>query len=292
MGIQLLEGRLWDESRWRAQPLQGPEYAVISEGMARRAWPGESALGKIYYPRPVDPDLVRQSLDAWRRLQPGDPLPEGQGPREVIGVVADASIALGQEPTPTAYVADAIAGCCFHANLFIRTAADPVGLSPMLRRQIDAIDPSELQVSRIRTMEQFFAEASADSRFRALLVVFFAVIATGITCLGLFGVLAYAVAQRTRELGIRMALGAARSDIAGLVLRQGARMTGLGVVLGLVLVFWLTRYISSLLFGVVPLDPTTLVGVAALIFTLALVASYLPARRAMSVDPIESLREG
>ena len=125
-----------------------------------------------------------------------------------------------------------------------------------------------------------------------MLVVFFAVVATGITCLGLFGVLAYAVAQRTRELGIRMALGAARSDIAGLVLRQGVRMTGLGVVVGLALVFWLTRYISSLLFGVVPLDPTTLVGVGVLIFALALVASYLPARRAMSVDPIESLREG
>ena len=109
-------------------------------------------------------------------------------------------------------------------------------------------------------MEQFFAERSADSRFRALLVVFFAVMATGITCLGLFGVLAYVVALRTRELGIRMTLGAARSDIAGLVLGQGARMTGLGVVVGLGLVFWLTRYISSLLFGVVPLDPTTLVG--------------------------------
>ncbi len=139
-------------------------------------------------------------------------------------------------------------------------------------------------------MEQFFAEGSADSRFRALLVIFFAVMATGITCLGLFGVLAYAVAQRTRELGIRMALGAARSDIAGLVLGQGARMTGLGVVLGLGLVFWLTRYISSLLFGVVPTEPATLIGVAALIFVLAMVATYLPARRAMRVDPIMALR--
>ena len=264
----------------------GLNQVVISEGTARTFWPGESAVGKIYVAGDVDPDFLTQSLDAWRRRQPGDPLPRGRRPSEVIGVVADASLVLGQEPTPAGYVADD----GFGPNFFIRTAVDPAGFAAVLRREIDAIDPNEIQVSRIRTMEQFFAEGSADSRFRALLVVFFAVMATVITCLGLFGVLAYAVAQRTRELGIRMALGAARSDIAGLVLRQGARMTGWGVVLGLVLVFWLTRYISSLLFGVVPLDPMTLAGVAALIFGLALLAAYLPARRAMGVDPIVALR--
>jgi hypothetical protein len=290
MGIPLLEGRLWDEGFW-TDPVEqwGPQKVVISEGMARKAWPGESAVGKFYLTLRQDPDVVSQSIDVWRRLQPGDPWPEDPQPREVIGVVADASMALGQQGTPSIYVPF----FPLSSNLFIRTAAvDPAGSLAVLRREIDAIDPNEFQVERIVTMEQFFAEGSEDSRFRAMLVVFFAVVATGITCLGLFGVLAYVVALRTRELGIRMTLGAARSDIAGLVLRQGVRMTGLGVVLGLVLVFFSTRYISSLLFGVAPLDLTTLVGVAALIFALALVASYLPARRAMSVDPIESLREG
>ena len=123
-----------------------------------------------------------------------------------------------------------------------------VGLMAVLRREINAIDPSELQVASIETVKQIFARDSADSRFRALLVMFFGAVAMGITCLGLFGVLTHAVAQRTRELGIRVALGAGRSQIIGLVLSQGARMVGLGVALGLVLVFWVTRYISSLLF--------------------------------------------
>ena len=153
-----------------------------------------------------------------------------------------------------------------------------------------AVDPNEIEVTQIRTIDQMIAEQSADSRFRAMLVVLFAVLATGISCLGLFGVLAYAVAQSTRELGIRMALGAGNSRIARLVLGQGARMVGLGLGLGLVLVFWVTRYVSSLLYGVTPMDPMTLLGVAALIFVLALLATYLPARRAMSVDPIEALR--
>lgn len=115
--------------------------------------------------------------------------------------------------------------------------------------------------------------------------------ATGLTCLGLFGVLSYAVTQRTRELGIRMALGADRTEIARLVIGQAAGMAGLGIAVGFVLVFWVTRYVSSLLFGVVPMDLKTLVGVAALIFGLALVAGYLPARRAMRVDPIDALRQ-
>ena len=177
-------------------------------------------------------------------------------------------------------------------NLFVRTSVDPAGLAQVLRHEIEAADPNEIKVLQIRTMEQIVAERSADSRFRALLVVLFAILATGITCLGLFGVLTYAVAQRTRELGIRMALGAGNSHIAGLVLSQGARMVGLGVALGFVLVYSVTRYISSLLFGIVPLDPMTLVGVAALVFALALLAAYLPARRAMRTDPIEALRQG
>ena len=200
--------------------------------------------------------------------------------------MADVRNTLEREAIPTVYRGPNPDG----TNLFVRTSVDPAGLAQVLRHEIEAVDPNEIEVLQIRTMEQIVAERSADSRFRALLVVLFAALATGITCLGLFGVLTYAVEQRTRELGIRMALGAGNSHIAGLVLSQGARMVGLGVALGFVLVYSVTRYISSLLFGIVPLDPMTLVGVAALVFTLALLAAYLPARRAMRVDPIEALR--
>ncbi len=224
-------------------------------------------------------------------------------PLEVIGVVRDVKNTLGGEPMPPYYTLNQNG-----THLFVRTSVEPAGLMDVLRREIEAadpseieaadpseieaVDPSEIEVTQIRTVEQVVVELGADSRFRALLVALFAVMATGITCLGLFGVLTYAVAQRTRELGIRMTLGAARSDIAGLVLSQGARLAGLGVVVGLVLVFWVTRYLWCLLLGAVPMDPTTLVGVTVLIFSLALVAAYLPARRAMGVDPIMALRHG
>ena len=188
-----------------------------------------------------------------------------------------------------------------HRRLVIRDAADRLVISNAiqprsmrkigsLRREIEAVDPNEIEVMQIRTIETIVAARGANSRFRASMIMLFAVMATALTCLGLFGVLTYAVTQRTRELGIRMALGARRAEIASLVLGQGARMAGLGIGLGVVLVFWTTRYISSLLYGVVPMDPTTLVGMALLIFALALVAGYLPARRAMGVDPIEALR--
>ncbi len=287
LGIELVAGRTWDERWWKTQWVRRTFFeVVISEGMARTFWPDENPVGNIFYHGSYDPDVANQTLGAWRRWEPGDERPDGPKPLEVIGVVRDVRNTLEREPIPTFYY-----GPWGQAdNFFVRTSVDPAGLAAVLRREIEAVDPGNIEVWQIRTIEQMVAERSADSRFRALLVVLFAVVATGITCLGLFGVLTYAVAQRTRELGIRVALGAGNSHIAGLVLSQGARMAGLGVALGLVLVFWVTRYISSLLFGVVPLDPMTLVGVAALIFALALLAAYLPARRAMRVDPITALR--
>jgi len=286
MGIRLLEGRTWERDLFANEATylrMGP--VVINEAMAKAVWPGESALGKLFFPEWVDPDGASELLDAWRRATE-DQKPDGWAPWQVIGVVADTRSTLEREPRPLWYTAHPGGNV-----LLVRTSLDPASLGQVLRHEIEAVDPNEIEVLEIRTMEQIVAERSADSRFRALLVVFFAVMATGITVLGLFGVLTYAVAQRTHELGIRMALGAGNSQIAGLVLSQGARMVGLGVALGFALVVWLTRYISSLLFGVAPLDPMTLAGVAALIFALALVATYLPARRAMGVDPIAAMRQ-
>jgi len=253
--------------------------------MARTFWPGGSPLGKIFYWGIQDPDVVAQTLGVVQRSEQWDQRYPPPYRIEVIGVVADVRNTLGSEPMPVYYMLFP-----YGTNLFVRTSMDPAGLMEVLRHEIEAVAPNEIKVLQIRTVEQIIAERSADSRFRAQLVVFFAILATGVTCLGLFGVLTYAVTQRMRELGIRRALGAGNPQIAGLVLGQGARMAGLGVLLGFVVVFWVTRYLSSLLFGIVPLDPMTLLGVAALILALALLATYLPARRAMRVDPLVALR--
>jgi len=300
LGIQFIEGRTFGGGEWvasvtlktrrRRNPLDHSwqlvhKPVVISEGMARTFWPGDSPLGKIFYWGIQDQAAVAQTLGVAKWNTQYDQRYPVPVPLEVIGVVRDVRNTLGTEPIPAFYRLNP-----HGTNLFVRTSMDPAGLMAVLRREIEAVDPNEIEVTEIRTVEQIVAERSEDSRFRALMVVFFAVLATGITCLGLFGVLTYAVTQRMRELGIRMALGAGRSKIAKLVVGQGAGMAGFGILLGLGLVFGATRFISSLLYGVTPLDPMTLAGVAALIFGLALFAAYLPARRAMSVDPIEALR--
>jgi len=274
LGIQLLEGNTFEADLDKPRNETTMEV-VINEAMAKAFWPGESALGKVFHHGIHDQDALGK---------PGGGFGSDWS-NTVIGVVADVRNTLRGEPMPAWYWQNS-----YGTDLFVRTSVDPAGLTAVLRREIEAVDPNEIEVLQIRTTEQIVAERSADSRFRAQLVVFFAVLATGITCLGLFGVLTYAVTQRMRELGIRRALGAGNSQIAGLVLSQGARMAGLGVALGLVVVFWVTRYLSSLLFGIVPLDPMTLGGVAAVILALALLATYLPARRAMRVDPLEALR--
>jgi len=140
-------------------------------------------------------------------------------------------------------------------------------------------------------MDIVYSEATSESRFRALLAGIFAALAALLTALGLFGVLAYAVSQRTHEIGVRMSIGAGRQDISVLVLRQGLRLTAAGMAIGLAAALFSTRYVSSLLFEVTPNDPTTLAAVCALIGLLALVACYLPARRATRVDPMRVLRQ-
>jgi putative ABC transport system permease protein len=158
-----------------------------------------------------------------------------------------------------------------------------------VRREIHALDP-ELPVADVMTIDQRMWSATSQPRFRTSLVTFFAVVALILACLGIYGVISYSVTQRTHEIGIRMALGAQRRDVLNLVIKQGLALAIVGVAVGLFASYLLTRLLATLLFGVKPTDPATFACSALLLGATALLASYLPARRAAKVDPMVALR--
>jgi putative ABC transport system permease protein len=172
----------------------------------------------------------------------------------------------------------------------IRTAGDPLAIAAQARQALRAVDP-ELPLSDLRTMEDRIGENLAQPRVSMLLLAGFAGIALTLAAIGIYGVIAYAVAQRTREIGIRMALGATSADVRHLVVRQGMTPVLIGVVVGVAAALLLTRLMSSLLFGVSATDPATFAGVALFLAGIALAASWLPARRATRVQPVIALRQ-
>lgn len=173
--------------------------------------------------------------------------------------------------------------------LVVRTSHDPESLTAAIRREVGAID-KELPVYNFKTMEQRLSSSYVQPRFQTLLLGIFAGVALLLTAIGLYGVLAYSVTRRTHEIGIRMALGARSSDVLKLIVRNGLGLTLLGVAIGLGGAFVVTRLISSLLFGVTPTDTLTFATVSVVLIGVALLACYLPARRATKVDPLVALR--
>jgi len=171
----------------------------------------------------------------------------------------------------------------------VRKPLDPAAVAPVLRREIQAVDPN-LPVDRITTLSDLLSDSVSEPRFRTVVVGAFAGVALALVATGIMGVLAYLVTQRTREIGLRMALGADGVQVARLVLRQTFVMSLAGVVLGLAAASALTQLLRSYLFDVQPTDPMTFAGAAALLVAVALVASYVPARRATNVDPLVALR--
>jgi putative ABC transport system permease protein len=171
----------------------------------------------------------------------------------------------------------------------VRTKNDPAALAESIRREVRAVDPNE-PVFSVRTMDAVVASALAERRFTMLLLALFAGTALVLSAIGIYGVMAYFVTQRTHEIGIRMALGASRRDVIEMVLVVGVRLAAAGVVLGVVGALAITRAIATLLFGVGPRDPGTLIALSATLTAVALVACYLPAMRATRVDPIRALR--
>jgi putative ABC transport system permease protein len=174
-------------------------------------------------------------------------------------------------------------------TLVIQTDGDPAAIAAMVQREIRSLDPNQ-PVSDVRTMNQVMSEWVARSRFNTLLLGLFAALATLLSAVGIFGVMNYSVALRTREIGLRLAVGAQPRQVLMLILKQGLLLTIVGVVLGLAAAFALTRLLSGLLFGVTAVDATTFTTISLLLVIVSLLACYLPARRAMRIDPLSALR--
>ena len=260
MRIPLRTGRHFTEAEAR----DNAKVALISDALAQIYFAGENPMGQ--------------------RLHLGS---LNQGSYEIIGVVGDVRHrGLDGALRQTIYFPSLRLG---YSNLVIRTANDPTSLAAAVRREVAAMDPHQ-PVANIKTMERWVSESVAQPRFRTFLLGLFSAVALLLSIVGIYGVMSYAVSQRTHELGIRMALGASASDVLRMVIRQGMQLAGAGVAIGLVASLTLTRLLKDLLFGVRATDPVTFAAVAFLLMGVALLACYLPARRATKVDPLVALR--
>jgi putative ABC transport system permease protein len=250
---------------------RSPGVVIINEAAARRYWPDENPIG--------------HSL----RLHVGLAGVE-QPVREVVGIAADVRYdGLDADPRPEVYIphaqhpVDAIV-------IAVRTRGEPRRVVPDVRSILRRLDPN-LPMADLATMEEIVAESVAPRRFSLLLLAAFAGIALLLAAIGIYGVLSYTVGQRTKEIGVRMAMGAPRAHVLRLVVGEGFALVLVGLACGLAATLVVTRVIRGLLFEVEPYDPSTLVVVGAALVCVALAASYLPARRAARVDPVAALRE-
>jgi predicted permease len=264
MGIRLLAGRSVEDRD------DGRFVAVLSESVVRRYWPEGDVVG--------------------RRFVRGDPGPQGNV-FEIIGVVPDVHSAdLTTEPKPLVYVPlSAGFGVWPMVSIAVRTERDPAMAAELVRRTVAALDP-ELAVSRIRTMSEVEGASLRQRRFQLILAVAFGAASLLIAALGTYSVVAYDVARRAHDISLRMALGADARRVAAGVLKHGMQPVVIGVLAGVSVAIVLGRYLTSLLFDVSPADPATLAGVCAVTLVAALLASWLPARRAARASPVEALR--
>lgn len=266
LGVKLREGRFFDGSETpTSQPL-----IIINETFAKHYWPNRSALGhrisidgeKVKWRTIIGvvADVQERGYDLW--MKPGFYIPSTQ---EVY------------QPSDSDYVV-------------VRTKGDPMGPVSAIRRIVNEVDPN-IPVANVETMDELIDENVADRRQQMILLGAFAALALILALIGLYGVLSYAVTQRSREIGLRMALGASESSVVRMVVRHGLALTGIGIAIGLAGSWAATRSLKSLLYGVTATDPSTFAQVAALLMLIALAACWIPARRASKLDPITVLRE-
>ncbi len=267
MGIPVLRGRSFNDS----DNEQALHVAIVNETMARQYWPGEDAIGKRF-----------------KLGGPADDIPW----ITIVGVAGDVRQMGIDEPVKAEmyfpYQQKSDQAWNAPRDLAIRTSVDPLSLVSAVRNEIHQVDPNQ-PISDVRTMDQVLGEETAARRLGMTLLTIFAALALLLATLGIYGVLAYFVVQHTQEIGVRMALGAQRGDILRLVVMKGMRLALLGVVIGLGVAFAMTRLMSSLVYGVGTGDPVTYATIALLLTGVALLACYLPARRATRVDPMVAL---
>jgi predicted permease len=267
MSIPLVRGRYFNESdNETAQPV-----AIVDETLANRYWPNEDPIGK--------------------RIHPG-----GRGSKRpwftIVGVVRHVRYRTLESPSRTEFYWP-YAQTPFplgSMSLTVHTAREPLSLSAEVQREVLALDPDQ-PVYRIRTMHEVSQASVAGRRLSMVLMVIFAVLALALAAVGLYGVMSFSVAQRSHEMGIRMALGAQTRNVVRLVIGQGLFLCAMGVVAGFAVSLVLSRFVSSLLFSTHAIDPATFLAVATLLLAVALLACWVPAYRAARVDPVNVLRQ-
>jgi predicted permease len=267
MRIPVLSGRAFlptDDSKT-------PAVVIINQAFARKYFPGEDPVGK--------------------RMKPG--LGDGitnEPMREIVGVVGDVKRKGITAEMPAQYYLPFNQAIILSPTVILRTAGDPLSLVAPLRTQLAQVD-SNIPLYQIRTFDDYVSLSAAQPRFQTVLITFFAAMALLLSAIGLYAVLSYMVAQRTLEIGLRLALGAQREDVLGLILRRGLILAVTGLAIGIFVSLLLTRFIAEMLYGVRPFDPLTFVGVSLVLLLVSLIASSAPAYRAARLDPMRTLRE-
>jgi predicted permease len=265
VGTPILRGRPFLES----DTADSLPVTIISDAMAKKYWPGEDALGKQVGPGGTQFPLAT-----------------------IVGIAADVKrLSLRDSPAPEMYVlyVQKVFPSLQTMDVILRTAADPASLAASARETVHSIDPG-LPLANVKTLSEIVADSVTVPRFSVLLLGGFGALAVLLAAIGMYGVMSYSVAQRTQEIGIRMALGAQPRNVLQMVLGYGTGLAALGIGIGLAAAFGVTRLMKGFLYGVQPADPLTFTFVAVLLVIVALLACYIPARRAMKVDPIVALR--
>jgi putative ABC transport system permease protein len=267
LGMPRLEGRDFTER----DNLQAVPVAIVNAALARRYFPGQNLIGQ--------------------RIKPG--ISSGYGDRnpvrEIVGVVGDVKVTnLAAGPEPQCYVplAQSPLGVM---TLVVRSDGDPLEMAPAVRRLVASTN-KQVPVYNVRSLDQMLAQSVAQPRFITFLFGMFAALAVALAAIGLYGVISYSVSQRTHEIGIRMAIGAEKNDVLKFVVGRGLKLALSGVAVGIAGALALTRFLASILYGVTPTDPLTFVAVSLVLLAVALLACYIPARRAAKVDPMVALR--
>ncbi len=264
LSMRVLRGRVFDD-----RDADGaPRVVVINESLAKRIWPGEDPVGKHIKQGWFD------SQTPWN---------------EVIGVVGDVKFEGLTAETPMQVYVSLPQAPTRSVAVIVRTAAEPGAITPVVKDIVGGLD-KDLPVFSVRTMDDLVDTSIARQRMAMVVFVLFAIVALTLASVGLYGVVAHGVTERTHEIGVRIALGAEQRHVLGLVVRQGLSMPLLGTMIGVAGALALSRWIQGLLFGVTATDPMTFAAVVAMLLTVALVACYVPAWRATRVDPTQALR--